>query len=30
MTKKLKDECNEKQCRILELKNLAKQLDEEE
>jgi len=30
MTKKLKTECNELQCRILELKELAKQLDEED
>ena len=29
MTKKHKTECNEFQCRKLELKELAKQLDEE-
>ncbi len=30
MTKKLKAECNELQCRKLELKKLAKQLDDED
>ncbi len=29
MTKKLKTECNELQCRVLELKKLTKELGEE-
>ena len=29
MTKKLKAECNELQCRVLEIKKLTKELDKE-